>query len=189
MDETRGLNAGPLKESWANLGWIGSAGWGHWLRERVRGWGLQSGLEIIGLCGLPPQSGRSVRLGGSPTNLKAVVLSNDDNEFKGVLDFYSDMVQGLALFSEFGLVGEDVGPVDAEWKNTSTLEVSVTHTASDSELVVSPRMAGTLPTCYAAGQEGALIKKWVHWYHLLQYQVGWAIDKRGHRKKRPSLQR
>ena len=100
MDETRGLNAGPLKESWANLGWIGSAGWGHWLRERVRGWGLQLGLEIIGLCGLLPRSGRSVCLGESPANLKAVVLSNNDDRFKGVLDLYSDVVQGLALFSE-----------------------------------------------------------------------------------------
>ena len=100
MDETRGLNAGPLKESWANLGWIGSAGWGHRLRERVRGRGLRSGPEIIRLCSLPPQSGGSVRLGESSANLKAIVLSDDDDRFKGVLDLYSDMVQGLALFSE-----------------------------------------------------------------------------------------
>ena len=59
--------------------------------------------------------------------------------------------------------------------------------------VVGPRMAGTLPTCYGAGREGALIEKWVHWCCLLRHHVGWSaswvIKRRGHRGSRGHRQK
>ena len=109
----------------------------------MRGRGLQLGLEIIGLCGLLPRSGRSVCLGESPANLKAIVLSNDNDGFKGVLDLYSDVVQGLALFSEFRLVGEDVGPADCQGHSTPN--------APSVLFCAFPRPASPTSSTYAVG--------------------------------------